>query len=290
VATLFVLAVPAAAEAREATGAEVRQLAGDAVFDDEALRDLRRVDEVDGRAANLDRLLEGASGEEIVQRVDALLQDPGAPAAARDAAADRAEARRIIAQDRYRPDDIPRPFRGPLEWIAQRLEPVGEAITDFYRWVGQLFRTLARGTPGGAATLWTLAGLAVVAAAAAQTNRLIARRNKTRAEGGADDNTRRGDDPRELERRAAAARSRGEHDLAVRLLFRAGLLRLARAQVIPARDSLTTGDVRRLLASPEFDRIGISFDEIAYGRRRATDADSRSARDAWSQLLRTRSG
>lgn len=289
-ATLLFLIVPSPALAAEATAAEVRRLAGDAVFDDEVLARLREVDEIDGRPADLDRVLEGASGEEIERRVGTLLDMTGDAGSASDAAASRAEAARILEQDRYRPDDIPRPFRGPLEWIADRLEPVGDAIDSAYGWVADIFSAMAQGVPGGAATLWTIFGMAIIAVVVRQTKHVVDRRTRARSRDREDHAALRGDDPRDLERRAAAARARGDHELAVRLLFRAGLLRLARARVIPARDSLTTGDIRRLLDSPQFDRLGASFDEIAYGRRAATDADSRSARETWSELLQTRPG
>ena len=286
---VLVAAIPGAARAEEATATQVRELAHDAAFDDEALERLRAIDEIDGRPVDLDRLLEGADGKELEQRVEAFLGAGAAPVAA-DPDSVRAEARRILSQDRYRPDDIPRPFRGPLEWIAARLEPVGDAIDAVYGWITDVLAALAAGTPGGAATLWTILGLLVVAAVAAQTRRVVERRGADRAREAAAADALRSDDPRELEKRAAAARARGEHERAVRLLFRAGVLRLARARAIPARDSLTTGEMRRLLRSPDFDRIGTSFDEIAYGRRPATDADSRSAREAWAELLRAKTG
>ncbi|MBW3594886.1 MAG: DUF4129 domain-containing protein [Actinobacteria bacterium] len=289
-ALVVVAASPGAAGAAEATAQEVRSLAREASFDDAALGHLKTIDEVDGRPVDFDRLLHGATGEEIEQRVESFLQAPAVPPRTRDPGAERAEARDILSQDRYRPDDIPRPFRGVLEWIAARLEPVANVIDGIYGWITDVFSFLVRRTPGGAATIWTIIGFVVVAAVAALTKTVVERRGAARAQRAAAGDLIRSDDPRELERRAAAARARGEHDLAVRLLFRAGLLRLARARVIPPRDSLTTGQIRRLLRSPEFDRIGTSFDEIAYGRRPATDADSRAARDAWSELLQTRSG
>jgi len=285
-AALLVGATATAAAAVSATGEQVRELARDAAFDPDALRRLKAIDEIDGRPADLGHLLGGASGTEIERRIEVLLRSPAAAAEqTRDPGAARAEARAILRDDRYRPDEIPRPFRGPLEWIADRLEPVGNVIDAVFGWLGDVFGALASGTPGGAGTLWTIVGLAVVAAVWAQTQRVVERRGAARARRGDAGASQRRDDPRDLERRAAAARARGDHELAVRLLFRAGLLRLVRARAIPARDSLTTGEIRRLLRSPEFDQIGASFDEIAYGRRPATDADSTTARTAWPAVL-----
>ena len=284
-AVIFLTLVPSAASAIEATSSEVTRLAEDAAFDDDALSRLKQIDAIDGRAVDLDRLLEGAEGDEIEQRIDTLLTRPDAAPAPRAPAAERAEAERILEQDRYRSEEIPRPFRRQLEWIADRLEPVGNAVDSIFGWVDDVFRGLARGTPGGAATLWFIIGGVIVAMVALQTKRIVERRGRTRIEDVIATHGGRGDDARDLERKAAAARARGDHELAVRLLFRAGLLRLARARAIPARRSLTTGEIRRLLGYPEFDRIGRSFDEIAYGRRPATSSDTDEARVAWSEIL-----
>lgn len=284
VGLLLVLVSPPAT-ATEASSSEVTELARDAAFDDDALRRLEQVDQIDGRAVDLERLLEGAERTEIDDRIRTLVQQPPDASVERDPAAERAEAERILEQDRYNPDEIPRPFRRQLEWIAERLEPVGNAANSVFGWISDLLRSLAGGTPGGAATLWSALGAVVVAIVAVQTRKIVERRGRTRMEGTADDGGSRPEDPRGLERRAAAARTRGDHELAVRLLFRAGLLRLARSKTIPARRSLTTGEIRRLLDSPDFDRVGRSFDEIAYGRRPATSRDSDEARVSWSEIV-----
>ena len=286
-AGLWLLSSPSVASAAGATSDEVLRLAHDATFDDDALRELREIDEIDGRPVDLDHLLAGAEGAEVEQRVGTLLRSAPEPVpVTRDAAAERAVARQIVAQDRYQPDEIPRPFRGPLEWIADRLEPIGNAIDAIFAWISDLFSSAADGVAGGAATIWTLIGLAVVTVVAIQTKKIVERRGRAGPEG--DAHTVAGDraeDPRDLERRAAEARAAGDHELAVRLTFRAGLLRLARARAIPARRSLTTGEIRRLLRSPTFDEIGASFDAIAYGRRPATESDSAAARAGWTDIL-----
>ena len=96
------------------------------------------------------------------------------------------------------------------------------------------------------------------------------------------------DDPDTLDRRAREAAERGDHELALRLGFRAGLARLDRRGVIELRPSLSTGDVARALHSPEFDRVAARFDEVVYGRRPAAPADVDSAREAWSAVLTDR--
>lgn len=283
---LVLLVLHSPAHAAEAPRSEVLELAHEATFDDDALERLKDIDSIDGRPVDMERLVAGARGTDIEDRVAALVSEtPPSTATGRDPAADRAEAEQILEQERYRPQEIPRPFRGPLEWIADRLEPVGNAVDAFFGWVADLFGRIADGTPGGAATLWLFIGVAVVTIVAAQTKKVIGRRGRSRTAEATSRAALRGEDPRDLERRAAEARERGDHDLEVRFLFRAGVLRLARARAIPSRRSVTTGEIRRLLSSDEFDRLGRSFDEIAYGRRPASGADGDDARSGWSRVL-----
>jgi hypothetical protein len=157
------------------------------------------------------------------------------------------------------------------------LQRVWDAIVRAYNSLGGV-------TPGGTATLWLLLGIAVIVIAVLGTRRIIARRTRRHDES-RDSITPARDDPGRLERAAAQAAAKGDHETAVRLLFRAGVIRLARARVIPPRRSLTTGDIQRKLHSPDFDRLGRSFDEIAYGGRRATKADSTEAHATWRTIL-----
>jgi Domain of unknown function (DUF4129) len=91
--------------------------------------------------------------------------------------------------------------------------------------------------------------------------------------------------PVALERRADEAERARDHALAVRLRFRAGLMRLGEREVIPYRPSLTTAEARRRLRSEPFDRLATDFDAIAYGGRAAGDDDARAAREGWREVL-----
>jgi hypothetical protein len=187
----------------------------------------------------------------------------------------RDQAREILTQRRYRPARVPRPFEGALEWLGDRLRPVAELVDRLL------------GTIGGRLVL--AAGLVALVAVIATA---IARRRSRGDVGRGVGPSRVGVgeesiDPARLERDADTAEQRGELDRALRLRFRAGLLRLDAAGVVRFRPSLTTGQVARRLRQPAFDDLAVVFDEVAYGGRRASAGDLRAARAGWPRVLAT---
>jgi hypothetical protein len=196
------------------------------------------------------------------------------PAVAGQVDPDRAreQAREILGGRRYKPTDVPRPFQGALEWLGDRLRPIG----DF-------FSRITESLPGKIALAAVLAGVVAVVAL------LIARRRAATSAAGVGAGRRRSpdarDDPGGLEREADAAERRGDLDVALRLRFRAGLLRLDRAGAIHFRPSITTGQVARRLRLPDFDDLAITFDAVAYGGRHASTTDLQSARAEWPRVL-----
>lgn len=184
----------------------------------------------------------------------------------------RHQAREILGSRRYKPADVPRPFEGALEWLGDRLRPIG----DF-------FSRLTESLLGKIVLAAVLAGIVTVIAL------LVARRRAAR-DAGVGDSRRRGArdetlDPARLEREADAAERRGDLDGALRLRFRAGLLRLDRAGAIRFRPSITTGQVARRLRLPAFDDLAVTFDAVAYGGRHASASDVSAARAAWPRVL-----
>ena len=185
----------------------------------------------------------------------------------------RDQAREILGGRRYKPADVPRPFEGALEWLGDRLRPIG----DF-------FSRITESLAGRVALAAVLAGVVAVVAL------LVARRRAaTSAAGGETGRGRRSAeqhaDPGRLEREADAAERRGDLDAALRLRFRAGLLRLDRAGAIQFRPSITTGQVARRLRLRVFDDLAITFDAVAYGGRPASVVDLQSARAEWPRVL-----
>jgi hypothetical protein len=196
--------------------------------------------------------------------------------AAVDPAAARAAARHILAGRRYHGAPVPRPLHGVLRWIGDRLSPIT-------RWIGDRFSWL----PAWAQWVGLIAAVAVIVLFVVAMVRANARTRAARV--GAD--ARRGsaktiDDPAALEAEAAAAEARGDLALAVRLRFRAGLVRLDRdAHAITYRPSMPTGTVRIELGSPTFDELADTFEGITYGNTPAEPTDTDDARREWPRVV-----
>ena len=183
----------------------------------------------------------------------------------------RDQAREILGNRRYKPADVPRPFEGALEWLGDRLRPIGE-----------FFSRITESLLGKVVLAAVLAGIVTVIALlvarrrAASDAGLVRRRRSAGAESL---------DPGRLEREAELAERRGDLDTALRLRFRAGLLRLDGAGAITFRPSITSGQVARRLRLPTFDDLAVTYDAVAYGGRHASASDVSAAREAWPRVL-----
>jgi hypothetical protein len=223
---------------------------------------------VDGRALDLGRVLRTTNRAELDARLRALA---GASARQRPFPA-RAEARRILHERRFRGSPVPRPFHGALAWLGGKLQ--------------KPFDWLAARLPGGGWTLWILLAVIAIVVSGLTAGRAARRRGGLALERAALGTGRsRSLDPRELERAADEAEAKGDHARALRLRFRAGLLRLGRAQVLPLRESLTSGEARRIIRLPEFDGLARTHDEVVYGGRPAAREDAVVARERWPSVL-----
>lgn len=183
----------------------------------------------------------------------------------------RDQARQVLEDDRFQARDVPRPLEGVLRWIGERVTDVVDPLAD------------ALSTPLGLA----LGLLAVAAGTTALVVLLVRRRNRV-AEHVAETRRRaRSLDPAVLDDEAERAEAAGDLDAAVRLRFRAGVLRLEQAGVLPARADATTARLLGRIAVPAFAPLARSFDEIAYGGRPATTADVAAARRDWPEVVAT---
>jgi len=194
-----------------------------------------------------------------------------------DPDAARERARQILDQRRFGRATEPKPLAGPLRWLGDRLEGVANWLDDRLH---DLFHLL----PGGWGPILGIAICVLVVGLIAWTVGRSARRvSRPDREAGAP--TRSSTDPRELEREADDADRAGDYERAVRLRFRAGLIRLDHARAIELRPWTTNTVVARRVASDRFDDLSLAFDGIVYGGRDATPSDSEIARAEWPRLL-----
>jgi hypothetical protein len=272
----LVVFAPSPAAASDVSAEELARLAGRARLDAGALAQLRQVTSVGGAPVDVASVWEGAEGERLASRLNALAgQGAGTPSVSRRQ--QRTEALDVLSQRRYREQEVPRPFAGLFAFLGRLLEPVGDAFTT-------AFRFLARQLPGGDSSVWAVLGLGVLAGAAAVSLRL-GRRRAQASEQASSRSRRQSLDERALERAADAAAQAGDHAAAVRLRFLAGLLRLDKTDAITFRPSLITSEIEARISSPEFESLARSFDEIVYGGRAAVPEDSERARAGWQRVL-----
>jgi len=185
----------------------------------------------------------------------------------------RQEARQILAERRFRGTSLPRPFHRFFSWLADRLHFVARG----WDWLA--------GHIGGPNVLWAIVGAIVLLIVVALGARTARRRTEVEALGLGRRRRGRSEDPADLERLADEAERRGDLEVALRLRFRAGLLRLGRAKALPLRPSLRTREARRTLGSARFDRLALDFDEVVYGRRPPSTDDIEAARSEWPHVV-----
>jgi hypothetical protein len=273
VVVLLAFCLPAApAAASEVSSAQLRSLAEEAAESEAALAELRRVDAVDGRPMDVAGALRGARGEELEERLAQLAQS--LPQRAGQAAGDpRAQARDVLAEGRFHGSSVPGPFRGLIDWLEG-------LVPDFDGWLDWLDDVL----PGGRSVVWAVLGGVLAGIVWWVARRFLNRRVRAAAEA-AGAAAAPVEDPRALERQAEAAEAAGDLERALRLRFRAGLLRLDARGAIVFRPSISTFEVRRALRSDDFDSLAATFDDVVYGGRPPEGSDVAAARERWPAVV-----
>jgi uncharacterized protein DUF4129 len=194
-----------------------------------------------------------------------------------DPARAREVARDILSGEPFTGRHLPRPFAGVLHWL-------GREIVDP---VQRLLARLRDGLPEAGSPPWFLLAGAVVVLAVVVALRLLRDRGRERPgrRGGPGFDPDAETDPGELEARAEEAERRGQLAEALRLRFRAGLVRLDRMGALELRPGLTNRAVSAALHSSHFDGLAVDFDEVVYGGRPATPDDVGEARAGWPRVL-----
>lgn len=184
----------------------------------------------------------------------------------------QAEAERILSQPKYRVETT----------VSERFQ---QWLTDLWYRFLEFLDTVA-GWVGGRLVLGLLLIGVVVLVSVLVARNLGARRAREVEERIRREHAlARGTDPSELEEEADRAADAGDHAIAVRLRFRAGLLRLDERGRIRYRPGLTSSEIQDLLRSSDFEVLARRFDEIVYGGQKATSDDYQKALEGWTTLL-----
>ena len=218
---------------------------------------------------DIEAALQGAGGADLEARLRQLAQPYTVTAGGRDA---RADAREVLAEDRFQESSVPGPFRRILDWIGERLP------NPSIDWLDDLL-------PGGRSVVWIVLATLLVVVAVVLSRLFLTRRVRASSVAAQLEAAARGEDPRSLDRRAEAAEAAGDLEAALRLRFRAGLLRLDAHGAIIFRPSISTHEVRRTLHSDDFDALAATFDDVVYGGREAESADVADARERWPSVV-----
>lgn len=266
-ASLSLVAIPAAA-ATEIDPQRLTDLAARAESDPAALDELRGVTSIGDEPVDMAAILD-APPASVAARLKSIAE-MGDTAAAAPASELAETARSILAGSEY---DRGEGVRG--ESLSARLadlinryfpEPIARLLTS--------------------TTLWIIAGLValgLVLAFAFRTSRRRAYEFSVDSKNGSADFEGLSAD--EMELAADAAEASGRLDEAVRLRFRAGLLRLGDVGAIRYSDSISTAAVSSRIGSTDFDTVAGTFDRVHYGKIGADQGDVDEARERWPRVL-----
>lgn len=260
---------PGRAYAAEVSEAEFR-----ALLADRDVEELKTVTSIDGQPVDIAGALQGASGDDLEQRLRTLEAMSGAPAPT--FADPTGQARDILQEERFHGGEAPGPFRDFIDWLKDRAP-------------GNVFEWLDDFLPGGSSVVWIMLG-ALLAFVGYLLARYFLNRRIALSVVAAEAHGPAADDPKTLERRAAEAEAAGDLEAALRLRFRAGLLRLDRRGVIAFRPSISTHEVRRALHSDDFDELATTFDDVVYGGREPHTEDVAQARERWPDVVSSARG
>lgn len=202
---------------------------------------------------------------------------PAAAVATPDEARDA--ARRILAEDRFRPappSRPPQPFKQPLTWLGEQLQRLLAPIGRF------LSETVGAGGP----VAWIVFSALLVVLVALMVRRIGHRVARRRAD--AVREVRRSRRIAQLEHDADAAARDGRWSEAVRLRFRAGLLWLEERGRVDAVERRPNAEVvraaERFTPSSVLGPLAGMHDRVAYGEEPAGPADHDAALAGWREI------
>ncbi len=192
----------------------------------------------------------------------------------------RDQARQILSNP---PFSSPR-NRSPLtrlfhdlgQWLYDVVGPVWRFL------VHHLFHPVHVGLSAAFGSWWPVALGAIILVVAVAVGMALGRRRARVGVGGPRRVAAgRGEDPDGLDAAAVAAERAGDYALAVRLRFRAGLLRLEHIGLISGGRTHTSSQLAGVLHSPTFDSLARQLDVIVYAGVPAGAEDAGAARQGW---------
>ncbi len=195
------------------------------------------------------------------------------------------EARRQAAHILSQPPFTNRPPHVP--------DPLGGVLRDIGHWLGDVARPFARLWKDGFSLVHGVFGsftdpvlivLAVVAGGVVAWW-FIRRRTRIGVHKESETPATPSDRAADLEAAAATAEAEGDLEAAVRLRFRAGLVRLESAGIIAGPLVTTTRHVSEALRNPTFDHLAERHEAIAYAGATASPVDATSAREGWPRVI-----
>lgn len=199
----------------------------------------------------------------------------------------RQQAHGIVDKAPYRtsPSHTPRPLAGLFHALGRALNAaLGRPARWLYR---HLLVHIGHGFQSAFGGWWILVvGILAVGLGVAVGVLVVKRRTKVSI-----DRSRSlalglsTEDPDEIEQRAADAEQAAHHEEAVRLRFRAGLVRLQRMGIVVNQQSQTDRQLSVMLHSPAFDGLAGRHERIVYAGDSATAADAATARTDWPRVL-----
>ena len=177
-----------------------------------------------------------------------------------------------------------RPFAGVLGAIGRFFDRVFGPLWRFL--VDHLFHPVSGPLSDVFGNWWPLLVLFVALVAGVLVGRIvIKRRSQARAGQWLVRSPRAAlEDPDGLEVMARQAELDGDIQAAVRLRFRAGVIRLERMGAITRAPTLTDGELSRSLRSGTFDALASDLESIVYGGAAATEQQAADARSGWSKI------
>lgn len=92
--------------------------------------------------------------------------------------------------------------------------------------------------------------------------------------------------PEELVDQAERASRAGDYATAIRLRFKAGIVRLGRRGVVVGGEHTTNPGISQQLDLEEFDRLASAFERVVYGGHEADAAVDSDSRDTWPTVIK----